>query len=135
RFCGWEILGFGRPAFHEAFRSGQIDFRFELFREQKPLVLERLVSAAGRIAGLRDASACATFFATPANADVLARAREVLCNPGEALAAATLVEDVLIGRALAASCESLSTLFGRLWAAVRPLLFGRPACPPRIWRT
>jgi urease accessory protein len=135
RFCGWEILGLGRPACGEKFRSGPIYFRFQISRAGRPLLLERRRGAHGGIAGMREHAACATFLATPAAASALDAAREVLAAVPDVLAGATLIGDLLIGRGLAAGCEPLTQTFGKLWSALRPLILGRSAVPPRIWQT
>lgn len=135
RFCGWEILGLGRPACGERFLNGAIDFRFEVFRDGQPLLLERLRGGAGGLPGLRGHAACATFIATPADASALEAAREVLRAAPDTLGAATLIGDTLVARGLAARCEPLMTALAELWSAARPLILGRVAVPPRIWRT
>lgn len=134
RFCGWEILGLGRPACGESFRTGRIDFRFELFRHGRPLLFERL-RGDGALPGLRGYAACATFLATSACTSALERAREILAGARDTLCAATLIDGTLIGRGLAMHCEPLKTAFSELWEGLRPLLLGRAAVPPRIWRT
>lgn len=133
RFCGWEILAFGRPACAEVFRHGTIDFRFEIRRDGRPLLLERLRSA-GAPAGLHGHTACATFIATAASEAALARARAILAGC-DALCGATLIGDTLVARGLASGCEPLKNAFAELWAGLRPLLSGHAAAPPRIWRT
>jgi urease accessory protein len=135
RFCGWEILGLGRPACGEAFLDGRIDFRFDLFRDGQPLLLERLRGDARGVPGLRGHAACATFLATSAGASTLEAARRVLADAPGTLSAATLIGDVLVARGLAARCEPLMTAFSNLWSTVRPLVLGRVAVPPRIWHT
>ena len=135
RFCGWEILGLGRPACGESFLNGRLDFRFEIFRDGRPVLLERMRGGAGGVPGLRGNAACATFFATAADSAALEAARAVLAVAPDALCAATLIGDVLIGRGLAARCEPLKSAFSELWSAVRPLTLGRVAVPPRIWHT
>jgi len=135
RFCGWEILGLGRPACGERFADGRLDFRFEVFRNGQPLLLERLRGGAGGVPGLAGHAACATFVATAAGAAALEAARAALGAVPDALCAATLIGDRLVGRALAARCEPLKRAFSNLWSAVRPLLLGRVAVPPRIWHT
>jgi len=134
RFCGWEIFALGRPACGDPFRSGRVDFRFELIRGGQPLLLERW-RGSGALPGLRGFSACATFVATSAGEVALERARETLAAESEALCAATLMGDVLVARGLAIVCEVLTHAFTRMWRAVRPPLLGRGAVPPRIWRT
>jgi urease accessory protein len=135
RFCGWEILGLGRPACGETFVNGRIDFRFELFRDGQPLLLERLCGGAGGLPGARGHSAFATFLAACAGPSALEAARAILGGAPGALCGATLIGDVLVARGLATRCEPLLTTFTKLWSALRPLILGRVAVPPRIWHT
>jgi len=134
RFCGWEILGFGRPACGESFRSGRIDFRFEISRDGTSRVLERLHGVGG-VAGLHGYASCAMLVATPANAQSLEHVRAALRESSGVLCAATLIKDVLIVRGLAPECEPLKIAFAEVWTVLRPLVLGRSAVPPRIWRT
>ncbi len=135
RFCGWEILGLGRPACGERFAHGRFDFRFDIFRDGYPLLLERLRGGSGGLVGWRDHNACATFIATPADTAARDCARTICEASPRALCGATLIGDVLVVRGLAEHCEPLKNAFSRLWSAVRPSLLGRAAEPPRIWRT
>lgn len=135
RFCGWEIIGLGRPSLQEPFEDGEIDFRFELFRDGEPLLLERQRGGIGGLPGLRGHAACATFVTTHADEAVLAASREVLSDLPDALCASTLIGDVLVVRGLAAMCEPLSKTFSKLWQKLRPLTMNRPASVPRIWHT
>jgi urease accessory protein len=135
RFLGWEMLGFGRPACGEVFRNGRLDFRFELRRDGRPLLSERLRGDAEGVPGLRGNAACATLIATGADAATVDAVRTALADVSDALAAATLLGDVLVVRALAAHCEPLLAACGRVWRTARPLLLGRVAVAPRIWHT
>lgn len=135
RFCGWEILGLGRPACGESFLHGRLDFRFELFRDGRPLLLERLRGASGGVAGLRHHTTCATFMAVPADAAALEVARIILGRACDVVAGATLIGDLLVVRGLATHCEPLAGMFLDLWAGLRPVVLGRAAVAPRIWRT
>jgi urease accessory protein len=47
----------------------------------------------------------------------------------------TQLPGVLVARYLGDSSEQAKRLFTRLWAVLRPALFGRAAQPPRIWST
>lgn len=135
RFCGWEILGLGRPARGESFDGGRLDFRFELFRDRQPLLLERLHGGPGGLPGLGGHTSCATFLATGADTSALAAARQALDDAADSVCAATLLGDVLVARGVAAHCEPLRRAFTRLWSALRPPLLGRVAALPRIWHT
>jgi urease accessory protein len=47
----------------------------------------------------------------------------------------TLVDQVLVCRALGAQGEPIKRAFIECWQTLRPLLLDRPAVPPRIWAT
>jgi urease accessory protein len=47
----------------------------------------------------------------------------------------TLVDEVLVIRALGEQTEPLQQLFIRLWATLREQWLDKPACIPRIWST
>lgn len=135
RFVGWEILGLGRPTCGELFRGGRLDFRFDVVRDGRPLLSERLRGDATGVPGLLGRAACATLLATGADANALEAARAALATTDHVLGGATLIGDLLVVRGLAASCEPLIRGWARLWAALRPLVLGRVAVPPRIWHT
>jgi len=135
QFCGWEVLGLGRPACGEQFSSGALDFRFELYRDGEPLILERLRSARDGCPGLHGNAACATFMVTGADDAILTVTRDVLATSSGALCAATLIDDVLVVRGLAPQCEPLKNALLNVWSAVRPLVSDLIAVPPRIWHT
>ncbi|MFP6655053.1 MAG: urease accessory protein UreD [Myxococcota bacterium] len=138
RFCGWEILGLGRPALREAFEHGSIDFRLEIYRDGRPLLLERQRSGQNGLPGLGDNTACATMTMTGCDAATLEASRKCLLETPEsslAICASTLIGDVLIVRGIAPRCEPLTQVFRNLWTKLRPLSFGRPASSPRIWNT
>jgi urease accessory protein len=110
-------------------------------RDGRPVLLERLRGGADGLPGLRGHSACGTLLATGADDAVLAAARAALATSAaraatpDTLAAVTLIGDVLVARALAPHCEPLTRTFTAVWAAVRPLVLGCVAVPPRIWHT
>lgn len=139
RFIGWEVTGLGRPAAGEGFRHGGLDNRLELWREHRPLLLERQRLSAGdgfmtAPWGLGGRAAWGTLVATPADGAGLDRARAALAGaPGEA--GATQLEDLLVVRWRGDQPARGRALFEHLWAELRPGLLGRPACSPRIWRT
>ncbi len=47
----------------------------------------------------------------------------------------TLVDEVLIVRALGEQTEPMLKLFTRLWTKLRGEWLNKVACPPRIWAT
>lgn len=135
RFIGWEISCLGRPASAAPFDHGALRQRLELWREGRPLVLERtrldgadawLATAAG----LQGRPVLGTLLAVGADETLLEAVRETAPE-----LAVTRLEDVLIARVLGEGGESARASLARAWAVLRPALLGRAACEPRIWRT
>jgi urease accessory protein len=161
RFIGWEIGCFGLPANGLGLDSGSVRQRFELWRDGRPLLLERLTVGSESLAarwGLGGHPAAGTFIAYPAGPDELAAVRAAAsaataaaattATPTTAAAAAaagpgcaasalacTLVDGVLICRGVAPRADRLKQAFVSLWCAVRPAIAGREAVSPRIWAT
>lgn len=135
RFCGWEILGLGRPALKETFEHGRIDFRFEIYRHRRPLLLERQRTGPKGLPGLGGNAACATLIATACDDAALDAVRACTNEVSNATCASTMIGDVLIVRGLAEHCEPLSSAFRIIWERLRPMILSRPASIPRIWYT
>lgn len=142
RFIGWEINCLGLPARGERFDTGVLHLDFELWRESPeaafPVFLDRLRLAGespARLAawGLAGQEAVGTLLATPAAAADVDRVREMLGT--HPFAAVSLVDGVLVLRALAPQAEALRFLFIAAWRALRPRIIGRDAVAPRIWNT
>jgi urease accessory protein len=136
RFIGWEIHCLGLPVNAEPFDSGQAEFRFNIERDNRPLLLERLTVTADKLhakAGLRGMPVNATLLATRVGATELDQVRELLAEtPG---AGVTLIDDLLVVRYLGDSTARCRNLFIKIWATIRETVLGRPPCPPRIWST
>lgn len=155
RFIGWEINCLGLPARGEHFDAGQLRLDFELWKQASecdaeptsgpvcrqmgsiPIFVDRLrlageSAARGARWGLGGQEAVGTMLATPAGAEHVARVRERL---HEHLAAVSLVDGVLVLRALAPQAEAVRHLFIAAWRVLRPGIIGREAVPPRIWNT
>ncbi|MCF7984299.1 MAG: urease accessory protein UreD [Thiohalocapsa sp.] len=141
-FIGWDILSLGRPVIRERFDAGELSVRLQVRRGGRLLLSEHLrvhdpAHLDGRT-GLRGFPVTGTFVATsgqqPDAAD-LAAAREVLAASCTPLTGVTLVDGLLVARALAATTEPIQQVFCALWSALRPRLLARAPCPPRIWAT
>lgn len=136
RFIGWEILSLGRPASGEGFDYGAVDLRWQIRCEQRPLFLERLRLDAQAFAsrwGLQGFSACGTFFAKSASKDSLTAVQNLIGN--EPCRGVTLIDDILVCRALDARGDRLRAFFEQVWASVRPEITHRQVSTPRIWLT
>jgi urease accessory protein len=136
RFIGWEILSLGRPACGESFDAGLADTSWQVFCQDQPLFLERLHLDAKAFAarwGLQGFSACGTLFASPANAGSLDAVRQLI---GDSQGyGVTLIDDLLVCRAVDDRSDRLRGFFEQVWAIVRPDSVQRQACAPRIWAT
>ena len=138
KFIGWEIPCLGLPARDEYFATGQLALDLELWRDGRPLLVDRLridgeSVARGALCDLAGHHAVGTLLAYPADAALLALVRGVRSE--EAQVAATLVDGVLMCRALAGQAETVRRTFVAMWQAIRPCLLGVEAVLPRIWAT
>lgn len=138
RLALWETHCLGRPVIGEAFDAGRVDTRLELYRDGVPLLLERLrVDARSRLwrSRLDGRAVTATALFSHAGDHHLRLARDCIGTPGNGIAAATRVEDLLLLRYLGDSAEEAQDLFAKTWSALREPLLNRPATSPRIWNT
>ena len=139
QYIGWEIHCLGRPVIGETFAQGKALFKTALYRDGKPLLLDRLLVNGEQdlqlAAGLRGEPVFATLFATPATTEMLELARPLCAEVVTGSAGATLYNGVLAVRYLGNSTAQAHRLFRHIWHSIRPLVTGRAAVPPRIWNT
>jgi urease accessory protein len=146
RFIGIDAVCFGLPARGALFTRGSCRQAFELFREGRPLLIERgRYDADGPVGaarwGLGGAHVLAFLIAAPAPAAEAVDAVRALAASASAeggdLAAATVVGDgdALVARYLGRSAERARSFLHDAWRLLRPALLGRPAVPPRVWAT
>jgi urease accessory protein len=145
RFIGIDTLCFGLSARGETFATGRCRQRFEIWRDDRPIFVERgrfdaddAVHAAGWGLGGARLSGLMVIAAGPVTGDVVARLRVVAgAVPAPARAGVTVLGEgeVLVCRYLGASAERARTFFQDAWTIVRPDTMGRPAVAPRIWAT
>ena len=157
RFIGWEINCLGLPARGEPFDAGTLRLDLELWRSAPalvpapikpdpfclekgaaPIFIDRLrlrgeSEARGAPWGLAGQEAVGTLLATPATADDVECVRELVADKPHA--AVSLVDGVLVLRALAPQAEAVRNLFISAWQRLRPRIIGREAVLPRIWST
>lgn len=142
RFIGWEMVCLGRPACAERFDDGVLLQRFELWRDDKPLWLERarFDGAAASLSarwGLQSLPLAATLVAIGNDAELLRRVREAVAlhDVDGACCTATQLDDVLVCRWLGTQAQHARICLSAAWAEIRRRLLGREACAPRIWNT
>jgi urease accessory protein len=141
RFIGWEIVCLGRPASGERFGRGQFVLGMELYRQGRPLLLERnRFDGGGALLdapwGLGGHPVTATLVCAGGDEDDLAAARGALGeDAADEMCGATLIEDMLLVRFLGGQAERARARFIRVWEVLRPRRLGMPAQRPRIWNT
>jgi urease accessory protein len=137
RFIGWEIPCLGLPARAEPFTAGDVRLGFELWCDNRPLLIDRLHIDGGEARtarwGFAGHEAIGTLLAYPAKQDSIDLLR-ALVTP-ECELAVTLVEGVLVCRGVAAQGEPIRRAFIAAWEQLRPALLGVHVTRPRIWAT
>lgn len=144
QFIGWEIICLGRPASNEVFDQGYIRQVVEIWRDKEPIVIERSRLQGGNeilqsVWGMQGFVVMGTMMVTNADNLVLEAVRENIekqnLDSNTIRLSATLINDVLICRALANQAESARESFIDIWKTLRPLVMKRTAVAPRIWYT
>lgn len=138
RFIGWEIACLGLPARAETFDGGGLRLGLELEVDGVSRVVDRLRIDGGSRActsmwGLGGHTAIGTLLAYPADTTMRDSAREA--TPSGCTSASSLVDGVLVCRALGAQGEPVRRALVNIWQRLRPALMHRQAVLPRIWST
>lgn len=140
-FCGWDMVCLGRAASGDYFATGRLSQAFEIWQGSQPLWIERsrfdaqepVRHAAWGLGGRR---VFGTFVCTGQSAAGIAAARAAVdTDETRELFAVSQLRAAIVCRYLGDSTERARQVFARAWAALRPLVLGRPASPPRIWLT
>ncbi len=147
-FIGWETLCLGRPACGEGFSAGQLSQRLQIVRDGTLLVSERLLLDGGGPAlserwGLAGHSTIATLVAVPGDSagDIGRNGVELVeqvraAVPEDAgLVGVSWLSGALLCRFLGDGTGPAQTVLRSAWRALRPVLLGCSAVPPRIWAT
>lgn len=155
QFIGWEIICLGRPASQDFFEEGYCRQQIEVWRDDKPLVIERSLLRGGddflsATWGMQNHIVTGTMIVSATNKMVLEKVREKISRLNKAqfdseyskngnsksiLLSSTLINDVLICRVLADQAEAARESFISIWQTLRPDTMQRPAVAPRIWYT
>jgi urease accessory protein len=141
RYAGWDIVCLGRPASGDPFARGHYAQRTEIYREGRPLFIDRVIatgegSAREEAWGYGGRSVYATLALTASSAALVAaiRATQEPLLDGESFAV-TRLSGVTICRFLGHGAERAKAFLIRAWETARPLFLEKPACRPRIWAT
>lgn len=150
-FLGWEVACLGLPASDELFKQGRFRQRFDIVRDHKPLLIDRMQLAAESPLlkarpGLFGHTVYGIFACVPPEAHEILESShsEMLINEiRESLVqnkladkiSITLINKVYVARYLGDNAEQARVGFVKIWEKIRPAMLGRKICPPRIWRT
>ena len=140
RFMGWELLSLGRPLSGDRYLTGGLRQGTSIQVDGAPRLIERQDWEAGDALlqaawGLGGRSVVGAFYIHPAGTALLERARGCVAVPGYEHFAATLLEDLLLIRALGDDATAMREAMAALWLQLRQPALGRPGCAPRIWAT
>jgi len=139
KFFGWEIHCFGLPANNLDLQNGKVVTRLSVTRGNRPLLIETFrispEKARHQAPFLRGNQIMGSCIATGAPPDLLSRIRNDCVTDDNCLWGATLIDDLLVVRALSDRTAALSSLFRKIWHTARPTIIGKPAMEPRIWAT
>ena len=140
RLMAWDILCLGRTGSGERFTKGSVRLGLRVVREGRPLWIERGHLEPGSRAlespvGLDGHTVCATFVLAGSEIDDSALAACRGKTPVEGEGAVTRMPHVFLARYRGDSGEAARRYFTDLWHLLRPILAGRDAVEPRIWRT
>lgn len=152
-FTGWEVTCLGRPAANAAFNGGHLRQRWDIYREHRPLLLERTEFIGGSPQlqarwGLAGATVIGTLVTTCLDVPV-AQLREQIesvldskenkkSNPltfDRPLVAVSALPELLVVRAFGQNATDVKAVFMALWHMLRRAQTGQHAAAPRIWFT
>lgn len=142
--CVWDMVCLGRPASGEVFREGRCEQILEIYRDARPLLIERNRFDGGNERlyarwGLNGAPVAGTFLATVKpnrdRVDALVEALDALTPAAENEWGLTQKGELFIARYLGHSTRMCRRGFEYLWRELRPGITSTPAVTPRIWNT
>jgi urease accessory protein len=140
-YLGWEITCLGRPASGDHFEKGWFRQCTEIQREGELVLVDRTHVDAGGSArsaawGWAGRSVYATLVASTTSEALVTELRDsvVPSRPGDVFAVTSL-SGFTVCRWLGSSAEQARRTLSAAWRILRNELFGKPACPPRIWTT
>ena len=140
-FMGWEISCLGRPASNENFSQGELDQRFEIWREGRPLQIERLSLKGGDSSlhakwGLLGLPVIGNMVCMTDNAGLLDSLKNLAnASTDQELFSATKVDDVILCYFLGNSVERARNYFIKAWKVFRQGVIQLKPVEPRIWKT
>jgi len=140
-FMGWEIICLGRPASNESFSEGQLDQRFEVWREGAPLWVERLKLNGDDCAlhakwGLQGFPIIGSMVCATDKLELVDALKKITIPKDEQeLFSVTQRDGIIICYFLGNSLEGCRSYFIKAWKLLRNKVIFKEAVEPRIWAT
>ena len=141
RLFAWEIQCLGLPAQKEYFIAGQCRQKLEIWRDNKPLLLEtnRLIGGDELLEanwGLQGYNSVGTFVSTNHDSNIDIEAINHIAKQfGDLSNSYTSLNGLFIIRAMSAYAEKIKDFFAALWKILRPQILQLESSSPRIWFT
>ncbi len=141
RLFAWEIQCLGLPAQEEYFIAGQCRQKLEIWRDNKPILLEtnrltggdELLDASW---GLQGYKSVGTFVTTDSDSVINIETINTVALQFEGLSNSyTSLNGLFIIRAMSAYAERIKDFFAALWKILRPQILQLESSAPRIWHT
>ncbi|WP_051326780.1 urease accessory protein UreD [Aliagarivorans taiwanensis] len=142
RLVAWEITCLGRQAGNHPLTEGSLKQSIEVWRGERPLLLEHTrIDAASSLnnpAALAGKTVYACMLATvdhlsdTEQQQIQQQLRDMIDDKALAM---TLIRGLLVLRYLGDRADRAMDHFKASWQVLRPSVMGRPASPPRIWNT
>lgn len=138
--CFWDVICLGRQGHGDHFADGRCEQQIAVWRDGIPLLHDRLqldhgdslLSADWGLAGF---PVLGTLLATPVDAEFCrGLSRELRPDSGVRLGV-TQRDGLMLLRCLGQHVELVRRELEAVWHRLRPVVMGRPASTPRIWRT
>ena len=140
-FVGWEISCLGRPASDENFSQGELDQRFEVWRDGKPLRIERLKLKGGGHTlnakwGFLGFPVIGRLVCVTDNTELVDSLRKIAnISIDQELFSVTQMDGAILCYFLGNSVERARNCFISAWKILRQEVIGYEAVEPRIWKT
>ena len=140
-FIGWEISCLGRPASDEIFSQGELDQRFEVWRDGIPLRIERISLKGGDPTlnakwGLLGFPVIGSMVCVTDKTELVDSLRKITnASIDQELFSVTQMDGTILCCFLGNSVERARNCFISAWRILRQEVIGHEAVEPRIWRT
>ena len=138
KIAAWEIQCLGRPAIQEKFNMGEINLNFEVWRDEKPIIIDKFQvneSNLDNIAGLRGYPVLGTFVLSIDDEQMVNTIRDLIPDNDLYVAGVTQIDYLIVIRCLSFKTHLVHEIFKNIWVKTRHLIAGKQASSPRIWST